>query len=252
MTDPKPTRRRFCPTPAWLIYGLLVVEGLLWLSERDRWFGFNERKGWTVLIAVAGIGVVLAAMLLWFVVALIFRSLLVLVVAVALPFSWLAVEMKKAREQFNAIKRITELGADVQYDWELIDDANRSQTPQPPVPQWLRKLLGIDVFANVASVGLCIQDRGYIDYLDYLARFPDITGVFLDRSSALTDDDLEHLSHLKRLKVLTLDDTKVTDAGLDRLTGFTELQQLDLRFTAVTKEGVMRLQSALPRCQINR
>ena len=34
MTAPTPTRRPFRPTPAWLIYGLLVVEGLLWLSER--------------------------------------------------------------------------------------------------------------------------------------------------------------------------------------------------------------------------
>ncbi len=41
MTEPKPTRRLY-PTPASLIYGLLVVEGLLWLSERYRWFWFNE------------------------------------------------------------------------------------------------------------------------------------------------------------------------------------------------------------------
>ena len=33
--------------------GLLVVEGLLWLSERFQWFGFNHHKGWTVLVAVA-------------------------------------------------------------------------------------------------------------------------------------------------------------------------------------------------------
>ena len=194
----------------------------------------------------------------------------------ALPFSWLAVEMKKAKEQFNAVKRITELGAGVQYDWELIDSATPPQTPQPPVPQWLCNLLGIDVFANVASVGLCFGDRGYIDEIDFLARFPDIMGVFLDRSSALTDDDLERLSPLKRLKVLTLSDTKVTDAGLDRLTGLTELQELDLSFTRVTDagldrltgltelqrldcrgtgvtgEGVMRLQPVLPHCKIVR
>ena len=42
--DPIPTRR-LSPTPAWLIFGLLVVEGLLWLSERYQWFWFNERKG---------------------------------------------------------------------------------------------------------------------------------------------------------------------------------------------------------------
>ena len=45
MTDPTHTRCRFHPTPDWLVLGLLVVEGLLWLSERYRWFWFNERKG---------------------------------------------------------------------------------------------------------------------------------------------------------------------------------------------------------------
>ncbi len=53
MTDPITTRRSFRPTLAWLIYGLLVVEGLLWLSEQYRWFWFNEKKNWTVLIGVA-------------------------------------------------------------------------------------------------------------------------------------------------------------------------------------------------------
>jgi hypothetical protein len=33
MTNPI-SPRRFRPTPAWLIVGLLIVEGLLWLSER--------------------------------------------------------------------------------------------------------------------------------------------------------------------------------------------------------------------------
>ncbi len=68
-----PTRRSFYPTPSWLIFGLLVVEGLLWLSERYRWFWFNERKGWTVLIAVAAVGVAMVVMLGWLIAALVFR-----------------------------------------------------------------------------------------------------------------------------------------------------------------------------------
>ena len=32
-----------------LVLALLVAEGLLRLSERYRWFWFNEKKGWTVL-----------------------------------------------------------------------------------------------------------------------------------------------------------------------------------------------------------
>ncbi len=65
MTDPTPTRRRFYPTPAWLIFGLLVVEGLLWLSERFHWPAWH--KGYAVLIGVACVGVAMLVMLGWFV-----------------------------------------------------------------------------------------------------------------------------------------------------------------------------------------
>ena len=143
MTDPTPTRRRFYPTPAWLIFGLLVVEGLLWLSERYRWFWFNEKKGWTVLIAVAVVGVAMLVMLVWFVVSLVFRwrfqfsirSLLVLTVAVALPCSWLAVEMKAA-EASNG-KRWRQLRSWVgSVEWS-----------EQSGPVWLRRLAVQNVYA---------------------------------------------------------------------------------------------------------
>jgi hypothetical protein len=101
--DPTPIHRHLRPSPAWLIVGLLVVEGLLLLSERYRWFWFNEKKGWAVLVCVAVLGVAMLVMLGWFVVSLIFRwrfqfgirSLLVLVVVVAIPCSWLVVERER-------------------------------------------------------------------------------------------------------------------------------------------------------------
>ena len=45
MTDPSASPPLLPAGPAWLIYGLLVAEGLLWFSERFQWFSFNERKG---------------------------------------------------------------------------------------------------------------------------------------------------------------------------------------------------------------
>jgi hypothetical protein len=99
MTTPNPLDRRFCyPTPGWLVVLSLTVTGILFLSERFQWFPFNTHKGWTVLIAVAAVGVVLVLMFLWFVIALLLpvrlqfgiRSLLAATVAVAIPFSWLA------------------------------------------------------------------------------------------------------------------------------------------------------------------
>ena len=99
MGDTEPKSRWFHLTPDRLILGLLVVECLLWLSERFHWFAFNQRKGWTVLVAVASVGITLVSMLVWFAIALFFhlrfqfglRLLLVLVVVVAIPCSWLAV-----------------------------------------------------------------------------------------------------------------------------------------------------------------
>lgn len=71
MTDSNPQRRWFWPTPGWLILVLLVVEGLLWLSERLQWPIWH--KGYAVLIAVASVGVAMLVMLVWFAVALVFR-----------------------------------------------------------------------------------------------------------------------------------------------------------------------------------
>jgi hypothetical protein len=69
--EPKPPNLRwFHPTPARLLVILLVAEGILLLSQP--WFPK------------------------------------VLTVVVAIPFSWLAVEMKRAREQRHLIGNITD------------------------------------------------------------------------------------------------------------------------------------------------
>ena len=102
--------------------GLLALEGFLLLSAWFRWFPFNQHKGWTVLIAWRRWGRLLL-MFLWFLAALVFRwrfqfsvlSLLVLVVAVAIPFSWLATEMKAAKQQRDAVTAVIRAGGWVLY-----------------------------------------------------------------------------------------------------------------------------------------
>jgi len=109
--------------PGGLVALLLMVEGLLWLSNRLDWPHWH--KGYAVLVAVAMVGVVLLAMLVWFAIALVFRlrfqftirTLLVLTVAVALPFSWFGVEMKKAWEQAAVTAAIERGGGAWVYDW---------------------------------------------------------------------------------------------------------------------------------------
>jgi hypothetical protein len=208
MSDaPQSRRRLYHPTPNWLILGLLAAEGLLWLSERFQWFAFNEKKGWTVLIAVASVGVAFLVMLLCFVVSLLFRwrfqfgirSLLILTVVVALPCSWLAVTMRQAKRQREAVVGIESAGGKVQWS-------------KSSGLAWLRSLLGDAFFRYVASV------------------------ILLDNEN-VTDHGLEHLKELSQLESLDISFTKVTDDGLKNLKGLNNLQELSLVFTRVTDAG---------------
>jgi hypothetical protein len=241
MPAPTPTRC-FRPTPAWLIYGLLVVEGLLWLSERNSWFAFNTHKGWTVLIAVASVGVTMLVLLAWFVVSLILRwqfqfsirSLLVLTVAVAIPSSCLAVKLRQATQQRAAIAAIEKLGGMRESAADRAERAILRRAPslillpgyfvEPSGPAWLRRLVGGELFETVPAVDLQITE--------------------------LTDDGLEHLKFLDGLQELNLDSTEITDAGLETLEGLNQLHNLDLYGTRVTDAGVAKLQKALPNCII--
>ena len=189
--------RCFHLTPSWLIVGLLVVEGLLFLSDWYRWPTWH--KGYAVVIAVAAVGVAFILMLLWLIVALVFRlrfqfgirSLLIFTLVVALPFSWLAVEVKAAREQKAAVDEIARLDGRMSYDWEVDANLKFVSNAEPPGPEWLRNLLGVDFFAHVLCVNLNLSE--------------------------VTDADLPHLEALNQLRVLLLIGTKVTDDGVNKL-----------------------------------
>ena len=254
-------------TPDRLVMVLLVMECLLWLSERFRYFGFNQHKGWTVLIAVAVVGVAMLFMLGWFVVSLVFRwrfqfsirSLMVLVVIVAIPCSWLAVEIKKAREQQEVVNEIPY----VIYDFENHD--------AEPRPLWVRHLLGDDFFGSPVQANPSTSDTDA--RLEHISGLSQLEGLRL-MDTEITDAGLAHLQGLTKLRWLQLDNTAVTDAGLKHLRGVTgleylglnnthitdvglaylaglpHLRELNLNFTKVTDGGVKTLQRALPNCHI--
>ncbi len=274
-------RRWYYPTPGWLVLASLAMTGLLFLSERWRWFPFNEHKGWTVLIAVAGVRVVLLAMLLWWRVALVFRwrfqfgirTLLVLTVAVALPFSWLAVEMKKVREQRKAISAIEKLGGTAYFMYEVYD-AKSGWLARPSTPEWLRRLLGNEFFDNVYGVTIAsnvfadaaMQEIGVLNGLQQLSFWSsNLTDVGMERvtklvelkdlnldNTQITDRGLKHLEDLVQLEKLSLCDTKVTDSGLVHLKSLIHLHYLDVIATGVTSGGFLKLHQALPNCKIVR
>jgi len=277
--ESRPKRRWYHITPDRLIVGLLAFEVFLLLSEWFQWFAFNEKKGWTVLIAVTAVCLVVVVMVLWLGASLLFRwrfqfSLrsLVLVVAVAVPCSWLTLKLREAERQRRAVAELRRKGAHITYRWVALQWRNGRRKPEPPYPPLLWNTLGEDFFSglnyvyfsneatdedlaqlqNVESVRwvtlqFCwrLTDQGY----KYLAGLDDLEELDLTDSS-FTDVSMRHLHGLKKLQRLSLYQRGVTDAGLRHLEGMDSLQSIGLRRTNVSTEGVDRLREALPKCEI--
>jgi len=274
MSTSKATSRSYHLTPDRFVVGLLVVEVLLLLSDQFRWFPFNDRKGWTVLIGMAVLGAAILVLLAWCGLGLILRrsfrfglrSLLLFVLVCAVVCSWFAVKLHRARKQREAAEEIVKAGGGVFYDYE-------AQGAEPPAA-WLRKLFGDDFFGNVKAAFI----RGPKSGDGVLGRLKDLAEleVLYLEASDVNDADLEHLRALTRLKFLNLWGPRVTDAGLEHLTGLTNLEalalncpritdagighlrrmtslrDLDLICTRASEEGVKKLKEALPNCRVYR
>lgn len=248
MTTLELQRRWYRFTPDRLLLGLLAVEAFLLLSERCKWFAFNEHKGWTVLIAVASVGVAMLLMLFWFAASLLFRRqfqfgvrlLLVLVVAIAIPCSWLTMEIQQTRKQREAVEAIVKLGGWVYYDYQWDVSDRWIENAEPPEPIWLRELFGDDLFSAVACVDLFgnqVTDAG----LEHLKGLTELRYLHLD-TTRVTDAGPEHIKGLTQLRHLVLHHTQVTDAGLGHLKAMTQLTVLQLGYTQVTDAGLEHLE----------
>jgi len=243
MPESRPKRRWYHITPDRLIFGLLAVEGFLLLSERFQWFAFNEKKGWTVLIAMAAVCMVVVVMLVWLVVSLLsrwrfqfsVRSLVVLVVAVAVPLGW---SVRKAERQRKAVEAIREAGGWVWYDYQFDKSGNLVRSAERPAPEWLRKRVGIHFFTVVRTVAN-YRPKGD-EELEHIEALVSLNVLDLN-DAQITDAGLENLKGMKVLRLLWLRDTQITDCGLEQLKGLTELRRLHLWGTEVSDEGMEHL-----------
>ena len=251
MTDPPPKPRRFRLTPGRLVVALLALEGFLLLSERFQWFAFDRHKGWTMLICLAAVGAAFLLMLLWFVAALVFRrrfqfsirSLLLLVVVVAIPCSWLATEMNKARKQREAVEEVLKVRGEVWYDYQLDPSGCWIPGATPPGPPWLHALLGDDPLVDVTQVAL-FESEINDAWPEHLKPLTKLVSLRLYRVP-ITDAGLAHLKWLPNLRCLDIGVTKVTDAGLKHLEALPNLESLKLEETNVTDAGLKHLKGLL-------
>jgi hypothetical protein len=244
-TTPKP--RWYVPTPAKFLFAVLVMQGILFLSARYHWFWFNERKGYTVLIAVAATAVALPLLVAAVMVSRFSKSktqfslatLLLMVPVMGIPCAWLAREMELARQQRLAVEAIGSRNGQVPYI---------QIGPPPMVYQTLAPLFGIEFFMDVHGA----RDPGASDAdLEQLTRLSQLHRLEL-WGSEVTDAGVVQVAQLKQLRTLDLCGAEITDAGIDHLRRLRHLRQLRLFNTRVTAEGRKSLQESLPECNVQR
>lgn len=91
-----------------------------------------------------------------------------------------------------------------------------------------------------------VTDEG----LEQIARLRRLKYLGLEKSD-ITDAGMAHLAALHGLEDLRLSVTDISDAGLTSLEKLSRLKSLSLLSTKVSAEGVARLASALPKCEIH-
>jgi len=259
-------------TPDKLLLGLVVVEVFLLLSDSFSWFSFNEKKGWTPLIAMAILCLALLTLLAWHLIALCLgrrfqmsiRSFGAASIAAAIGAGMLGNAMWQSRLQSQAVEVVRASGGRVTYDYEIehirdlmYADEMRFASAAP----WVRKYFGDDYGSEISMIRAgksfgnddmrMLRNVRHLKDLDLNRTLVDDTGLrwlaqvteleSLGMPDACGDQGISYLRHVPRLRSLELSYTQVTDSGLQYLEHLTELERLYLGCTRVSDEGLKHL-----------
>jgi Leucine-rich repeat (LRR) protein len=148
------------------------------------------------------------------------KSLLGLMLLVALAAGWLSYRIRHRRYERQAVTAIGQMGGEVIYSywWR---------------PEWLVSLLDEDPFLEVTIVCFVPDSSIDDDGLAWLRRFPQLSHLDLT-DTRITDAGLAHLRELTELHTLRLSGTQVSDMGVAQLANLSQIEELDLSNTRVT------------------
>jgi Leucine Rich repeat len=198
------------------------------------------------------------------------RSLLILVLVVALGLHWVT---HRARTQRDAVAAITEAGGKVGYDWEMSStkDAygthlrNWSGYREPPGPEWLVRLLGPDylgdvkhVFLRSGTTDLVMPHVGKLDRVEsldiyspsvtnagmaHVRKLPRLRELSLRHCASMTGECLVNLENLSQLRNIYIEDTPVEDRDLRNLSRLPSLECLLFSRCPIGDEGMSHLKN---------
>ena len=154
-------------------------------------------------------------------------SLKTLVLVLTVFGIWLGLLVHRVNKQKEAVQWVKDHGGWVRYDYEWEREKKSPiEDAEPPGPDWLRELIGIDYFTDVTLVGF---HNATVEDIEPLGNLTQLQWLILTDTQV---SDITPLRELTQLHVLYLIGTQVTD--LDPLRELTQLQQIYLNRTQVS------------------
>ncbi len=161
------------------------------------------------------------------------RTLMVVVLLVALPLGWIGILLERSREQERVLGHFRKYEPIASSRYGYVVTLGFSGNPY---------------VAGLRSVPIAgPNDADMV----HLKGFKKLECLSLGGSD-VTDAGLRDIGELTSLKALSLYDTRISDSGLNHLKKLTNLKVLNVGKTGVTSDGVASLQKALPNCEIRR
>lgn len=182
--------------------------------------------------------------------------------------------VKTAKAQKQAVAMIESRGGVVGYDFEFEISGESIDQPASLWPHWILKTIGPDYFHRVVYAGL--DDTATTDAdLFFIRDLPHLQVLVLGLTNVsdkglecvgglselhelyllgdnVSGEGIKHLARVPHLRVLDLRETQVKEDDLERLADFKSLRLLKIGAAGFSDESIMKLQTALPKCQIIR
>jgi hypothetical protein len=155
------------------------------------------------------------------------RSLLIFVTVVGVLCGWLGRFILRVQHQRSVVTQIKALGGRVNYDYQVAGMRDRSHSPPPPGPGFIRWIFGDDVFANVEAVLFSSEHQLKDEDVAILKELPHLKYVSL-YGPGITDNGIEVVCHVPEIQALQIDRTGVTDAAISFIGRLPQLRFLDL------------------------
>lgn len=155
------------------------------------------------------------------------RTLFLLITAAAVFCGWQANRARRQREVLAAIKAA---GGGAAYAHQDTLPGGYSSDP-PPVPAWLRRVIGDEYFQEVVFVNL-MEAKISDELLQQVARLSTIRELMLGNAQ-LKDAHLRYIAQLPNLRWITFNvragetDPCITAAGIRYLAACQSIEQLD-------------------------